>query len=73
MLLKRNRRAMSQSSEQPSPNKSKDARNKIKQLLEYQRYAVHRAASMGMSHQEATEMEARIIQIEELLDSIDLN
>ena len=61
---------MSQSSEKSSPNTSRDVTNKIKQLLEYQRFAVRRATTMGMSHQEATEMEARISQMEELLDRL---
>jgi hypothetical protein len=47
---------------------SPEIKNKIKQLLEYQRYAVRRATSIGMSKQESTEMEARINEIHELLD-----
>jgi len=49
---------------------SPDIKNKIKQLLEYQRYAVRRATSIGMSQQESTEMEARINEIDELLDQL---
>jgi len=47
---------------------SPEIKNQIKQLLEYQRYAVRRATSIGMSKQESAEMEARINEIHELLD-----
>jgi len=52
------------------PSTRSDLTNKIKQLLQYQRYAIRRATSVGMTRQEATEMEARIDQIEELLDRL---
>ena len=61
---------MSESSEQPNLTEARDARNKIKKLLEHQRYAVTRASAIGMSIQEATEMQARIREIEKLLDFI---
>ena len=56
------------SSPELGSNKSRDIADKIKQLLEYQRFAVRRASSIGMSAAEAAEMETRIDQIGELLD-----
>jgi len=64
-------RCMLQSDEKElAPTTSNDLSNRIKQLLQYQHYAVHRATSLGMTHQEATEMEARIDQIGELVDRL---
>lgn len=53
-----------------NPKPSSDIMHEIKQLLQHQRFAVKRAASIGMSRDEAAEMEARITQIEELLDRL---
>ena len=53
-----------------NPSTAPDLINKIKQLLLQQRFAVHRASSIGMSQVEAVEMETRITQMEELLDRI---
>ena len=58
------------SSEKSSPNTSKDLTNKIKQLLQSQRFAVRRATSIGMSRDEAADMEARINEIGDLLDRL---
>jgi superfamily I DNA/RNA helicase len=56
--------------EQLGPNTSRDLTNKIKQLLQSQRFAVRRAYSIGMSRDEAAEMEARINEIEKLLETL---
>ena len=53
-----------------SPNTSADLLNKIKELLQYQRFAVRRAGSTGMSRREEADMEARINQIGELVDRL---
>jgi hypothetical protein len=44
--------------------------NKIKQLLQHQRFAVSRATSIGMSGNEAREMHARIDEIAKLLEQL---
>jgi len=54
----------------PSFTKPIDLTNRIIQLLEHQHYAVHRAASIGMSREEATEMDARINEIRELIEQL---
>lgn len=59
-----------QSYAESDPSTSGDLTNKIRQLLQYQRFAVRRALSIGMSRDEAAEMEARINQIGELLDQL---
>jgi flagellar biosynthesis/type III secretory pathway chaperone len=56
--------------EKSSTNPSADLLNKIKEMLQHQRFAVRRAASIGMSRDEASEMEARINQIGELVDRL---
>jgi Arc/MetJ-type ribon-helix-helix transcriptional regulator len=62
---------MSQSCEQEGrPNTSEVIRNKIKQLLQKQRFAVHRTASIGMTRDEAKEMEASIDEIGELVERL---
>ena len=53
-----------------SPSTSSDIRNKIKQLLQHQRFAVSRATPIGMSGDEAREMLARINEIAELLERL---
>jgi hypothetical protein len=56
---------MSQSSCQESvPKAPSDLTNKIKELLQFQRFAVSRASFIEMSRDEAAEMQARINQIE---------
>ena len=52
------------------PSSSTDLTNRIKQLRQYQRYAIRRATDVGMTRAEATEMEARIDQIGELVDRL---
>ena len=56
--------------EKPSSTKPIDLTNRIIQLLEYQHYAVRRAASIGMSHEEAADMDARINEIRELIEQL---
>lgn len=51
-------------------NTSTDLLNKIKDLLQHQRYAIRRAGSIGMSRDEEADMEARINQIGELVDRL---
>lgn len=54
----------------PTANTPENLIGKIKQLLEHQRFAVERAASIGMSVDEAAGMQARINRIMELLDKL---
>jgi flagellar biosynthesis/type III secretory pathway chaperone len=56
--------------EKSSTNTSTDLLNKIKEMLQHQRFTVRRAASIGMSRDEAAEMEARINQLGELVDRL---
>jgi len=58
------------SSEKASSNTHGDLANKIKQLLQSQRFAVRRATSIGMSRDEAADMEARIDELGKLLDRL---
>ena len=48
----------------------KDLTNRIKQILQYQRLAVTRVSSIGITRDEAKEMHARIDQVPELLDRL---
>ena len=56
--------------EKSNTNTSADLLNKIKEMLQHQRYAVKRASSIGMSQAEAAEMESRINQVGELVDRL---
>jgi hypothetical protein len=56
--------------EKSNANTSADILNKIKEMLQHQRYAVRRAASIGMSRDEAEEMESRINQLGNLVDRL---
>ena len=49
--------------EKSNTNTSTDLLNKIKEMLQHQRYAVRRASSIGMSQDEAAEMESKKAKI----------
>ena len=56
--------------ENPRPKTSNEVIREIKELLQQQRFAVRRAAAIGMSRDEAESMEARINQIGDLLGQL---